>query len=319
MPYAGSKNRVMNSSHSTCKELIRARAIEEGAWACGFATVEDVDAGARAIYDSWIARGQHGEMHYCADYMQQRTNPSYLLPGASTVICCAYNYHRPAPSSPMAGMIAEYAWGDDYHFAVKRRLGELAGYIVSTFGGECRALVDTAPMRERYWAMKAGVGFVGINNQLIVRGAGSRFFLGELLWTGSVPPDNPDTGSCEGCMACVRSCPGHALDGRGGCDARRCLSYLTIEHRGELPSGCDLHGNIYGCDICQQVCPHNSNHPVSTLPEFDAISPILAITPDEIDSMTGSRYKKMVAHSAMRRVPLAQLRRNIKQILMSQN
>lgn len=301
----------MNSCPSRCKEAIRLRASEEGAFACGFASADVVDTDARELYDAWIAGGKHGEMQYCEKYIGQRSDPGMLLPGARTVICCAFNYHHPLPPSPMAGRIADYAWGDDYHYAVRQRLARLGEYVTSNFGGECRALVDTAPMRERYWAAKAGLGIIGINNQLIVHGAGSYFFLGELLWTGTVPPDAPATGNCRRCMACVRACPGNALDGKGGCDARRCVSYLTIEHRGDLPDGCDLGGNIYGCDICQRVCPHNAGHPVSTLPEFQPAESILRLTPDEIDTMTGSHYKKLVAHSAMRRVPLAQLRRNM--------
>lgn len=305
----------MSSSHSTCKELIRARAIEAGASACGFAAVGNVDRTAQAIYDDWISAGHHGEMGYCADYTSQRSNPGALLPGARTVISCAFNYHRPTPPSPVAGMVAEYAWGDDYHYAVKRRLSEIAGYITATLGGECRALTDTAPIRERYWAMKAGIGFTGVNNQLIVKGAGSYFFLGELLWTGEVDPDAPDTSRCTGCMACVRACPGRALDGLGGCDARRCVSYLTIEHRGDLPLDFNPQGSIYGCDVCQRVCPHNAGHPRTALPEFNITSPLLSVTAEEIASMTPSHYKKLTAYSAMRRVPLKQLRRNLEAAL----
>ncbi len=293
------------------REVIRARALELGAFACGFAAVEEVDASARERYDAWIAAGKHGGMQYCEKYREQRLNPEMLLPGARTVICCAFNYYHPAPDLPMAGMIARYAWGKDYHYAVKLRLAKLGEFVTSTFGGECRALVDTAPMRERYWAQKAGIGFVGINNQLIVRGAGSYFFLGELLWTGDIEPDDPSTEACRGCMACVRACPGNALDGKGGCDASRCVSYLTIEHRGDLPENTDLHGNIYGCDVCQSVCPHNAAHPVSLLPEYEPDPAILSLSPQEIAGMTPSHYKRLVAHSAMRRVPLPQLKRNL--------
>lgn len=293
------------------KEEIRGRALELGAYACGFAVAEEVDASACTMYDAWIADGKHGQMHYCEKYSEQRLDPRMLLPETRTVICCAFNYHRPAPDSPMATMMASYAWGGDYHYALKHRLTQLGEYIASAFGGECRPLVDTAPMRERYWAQKAGIGFTGINNQLIVRGAGSYFFLGELLWTGSVAPDPPDNGRCLGCMACVRACPGKALDGEGGCDSRMCVSYLTIEHRGEIPEGCDLHGSIYGCDICQRVCPYNASHPVSVLPEFEPDPAIMSLTADEISTMTPSHYKKLVSHSAMRRVPLAQLQRNL--------
>lgn len=300
-----------STSFSAVKEGIRARVSELGAYACGFAAVEEVDDSACRMYDAWIAAGKHGTMQYCGKYREHRRNPAMLLAGARTVICCAFNYYHPAPASPIAGMIASYAWGEDYHYAVKHRLTQLGEYITSTFGGECRPLVDTAPMRERYWAQKSGIGFVGVNNQLIVRGAGSYFFLGELLWTGHVEPDDAATESCRGCMACVRACPGKALDGKGGCDASLCISYLTIEHRGDLPEHTDLHGSIYGCDICQVVCPHNAAHPVSELSEFNPDSAIMSLTADEIATMTPSHYKKLVAHSAMRRVPLPQLRRNL--------
>lgn len=293
------------------KDVIRSKALELGATACGFAQVEEVDADSRDIYDEWIAAGKHGRMLYCEKYREQRLNPEQLLPGASTVISCAFNYFHPAPDSPVTGRIASYAWGRDYHYAVKQRLAKLGEFITSTFGGECRPLVDTAPMRERYWAQKAGIGYVGVNNQLIVHGAGSYFFLGELLWTGTVEPDEPSSESCLRCMACVKACPGKALDGKGGCDARRCISYLTIEHRGELPDDADLHGSIYGCDICQRVCPLNTSHPVSHLPEFEPDPAVMSLTSEEISTMTPSHYKRLVARSAMRRVPLAQLRRNL--------
>lgn len=289
------------------RDTIRQWALEVGASKCGFAEAREVDAPAVAVYEDWIARGRHGSMDYCARYADVRRDPRLLLDGARTVICCAFCYNAPRES----GLIAKYALGLDYHWVVKQRLMALGRRIEQAYGGTTRALVDTAPMRERYWAQQAGLGFIGINNQLIIPGMGSYFFLGELLWTGSVEPDRPCAESCGGCMACVRACPAGALDGRGGCDAGRCLSYLTIEHRGPLPAGTLIGPCAYGCDICQKACPHNSGAPFTAIPELQPRPEILALTPEEIEQMTPSHYKKLVAQSAMRRVPLARLRRNL--------
>ena len=282
-------------------------AREAGAARCGFARAQPVGEAAVRLYDSWIARGNNATMDYCGKYADVRSDPRLLLEGARTIICCAFPYESQARSP----IISRYALGLDYHHALKERLGALAENIKAAYGGECRAVVDTAPMRERYWAVKAGIGFVGVNNQLIIPGMGSYFFLGELLWTGEAEPDSPCGLHCINCRRCVIFCPGKALDGKGGCDARKCVSYLTIEHRGELPAGANLAGKAYGCDICQQVCPHNRVEPTPPLPEFAPDPEIMALTPENLQAMTPSHYKKLTASSAMRRAPLHQLLRNL--------
>lgn len=289
------------------RSAIRQWAIEAGASRCGFAAARTVDPAAAEIYERWTARGAHGSMQYCAKYADVRRDPRLLLEGARTVISCAFCYNAPQQSA----IIAKYALGLDYHWVVKERLMALGRRIEEAFGGQTRPLVDTAPMRERYWAQQAGLGFIGINNQLIIPGLGSYFFLGELLWTGELEPDAPCTEACKGCMACVKACPGGALDGQGGCDARRCLSYLTIEHRGPLPAEPSLGGKAYGCDACQKVCPHNQGALFTGIPELQPRPEILALTPQDLLEMTPSHYKKLVARSAMRRAPLSQLLRNL--------
>lgn len=301
---------------SHLKESIRHKAIELGAYRCGFALAQKVSGEAAALYRRWIDAGCHGEMAYCAKYLDERDDPRLLLDGARTVISCAFPYAARRP-----GPIASYAYGEDYHYWVKDRLKHLGQWVEENYGGSTRACVDTAPIRERYWAQQAGIGFVGVNNQLIIPGAGSRFFLGELLWTGAVDPDEPCTLTCGGCQACVRACPGSALDGLGGCDARRCVSYLTIEHRGPLPAGANLGGMLYGCDACLDACPHGgqasrviSDGAISELSELLELSKKIdnsdSSDNSDITIMTSSHYRKLVARSAMRRVPLAQLLRN---------
>lgn len=285
------------------RHTIRQWALEAGASKCGLAAADVVDADAAAIYDRWIERGCHGTMAYCAQYADVRRDPRLLLEGARTVISCAFCYNARQESA----LISKYALGLDYHWVVKQRLEALGRRIEEAYGGATRAVVDTAPMRERYWAQRAGLGFIGVNNQLIIPGLGSYFFLGELLWTGAVEPDSPCTDTCRQCMACVKACPGGALDGQGGCDASRCLSYLTIEHRGPLPPDARIGACAYGCDICQKVCPHNAAAPVTAIAELQPRPEILALTAQEVMEMTPSHYKKLVAHSAMRRVPLKQL------------
>ncbi|MCM1450995.1 MAG: tRNA epoxyqueuosine(34) reductase QueG [Clostridium sp.] len=287
------------------KEDIRGKAIECGAVKCGFARCEPLSQHMREIYGNWIAAGRNGEMAYCEKHTEQRNDPRLLLEGANTVICCAFAYGYPGND---ACLISEYARGKDYHIALKQRLDLLGQYIQEKYGGETRALVDTAPMRERYWATQCGLGYAGINNQLIIPGIGSRVFLGELLWTGSVEPDAPCRSKCLECMACVRACPGKALDGKGGCDAGRCLSCLTIESRGEIPQDIRMGLTLYGCDACLAACPEGNLYPDGALPEFAPREEILSLTPKSLLEMGSGAYKRLVGGSAMRRVPLPRLK-----------
>lgn len=160
--------------------------------------------------------------------------------------------------------------------------------------------------------MQAGLGFIGLNNLLIVPGAGSKVFLAEIFWTVGVEPSAPcSRTACEGCGACVRACPGGALDGYGGLDARRCLSYLTIEHRGELPAELDLrHRRIYGCDVCQDACPHNKLPNAGTIEEFMPSERLMELGLDDVATMTPSAFRSLFRSSAVRRARLEGLRRN---------
>ena len=247
-------------------------------------------------------------------YAEVRHDPRLLLDGAESIIVAAFNYYTPAnhggavagSSAPLKW--ARYALGRDYHEEIRERLSAVAGEITSITGAQCRVTVDTAPLRERYWAVEAGLGFIGVNNQLIIPGTGSWVLLGEIITTLPLDADEPCRLSCDGCMRCVKACPGRALDGHGGMDAGRCMSYLTIEFRGEGPIGCG--DRIYGCDICQEVCPHNSCSSPSKIPAFTPRESILSLTHDDILTMEQGEFSRIFTHSAIKRTKLAGLRRN---------
>ena len=300
----------MNSSHlADAARLIKEAVMTEGAYAVGIARAEAVDDEALTIYDRWIADCRHGLMNFAERYRDIRRDPRLLLDGAQTIVCAAFNYHH---HSPDLG-VAEYACGVDYHIVVRDRLGRAAAAIEAALGGSTRVCVDSAPIRERYWARRAGLGFIGVNNHLIIPGAGSRFVLGEILWTGDAQADAPCALSCGSCMACVKACPAGALRPDGSCDTSRCLSYLTIEHRGDLPAGTDLHGRLFGCDICLDACPHNTRAPLSGLPEF-APSPTLAayLAAMRRGHTPAVSFRAATRATALTRLPLHQLLRNVK-------
>ena len=173
-----------------------------------------------------------------------------------------------------------------------------------------RVCVDTAPIFERYWAQQAGVGFIGRNSMLIVPEVGSYVFIGIILSTIDWQPDEPCMLDCIGCNACIRHCPGKAISLNGTIDARRCHSYLTIEYRGELPDELDLNGKVYGCDMCQNVCPHNLNAPTSNISEFLPRKEILSLTHEDIDAMTQDDFSRIFRRSAIKRTKLTGLHRN---------
>ncbi len=215
-------------------------------------------------YRDWLARGDHGEMGYMArsDRVARREDPSLILPGARAVICVAVNYYPgpppPPPDDLPRGRISAYAWGTDYHDWMLPRLEELAVFVHAETGAAYRAYVDTGPVLERAFAAQAGLGFIGKNSCLIHPRLGSWLFLGVLLVDVDLPPmAMPSFPSCGTCTRCLDACPTGALVAPYHLDGRRCISYLTIEHRGPIPLPLrPLMGNwIYGCDLCQEVCP----------------------------------------------------------------
>lgn len=305
----------MSSDLSPCNSTTARQAIIDavtsaGACAVGITVAKIVDDDERNLFNDWLAKGNHADMQYMERNENVRFDPSELLPDAKTIICAAFAYggNSVTKRSPL---FADYAVGDDYHLVLREHLKPVAEMLERLVPGSAtRICTDTAPIREKWWAKRAGIGFTGLNGLLIVPGAGSRVFLSEILWTGVADSDTPCTLTCAACGACIRSCPGKALNGSGTVDARKCLSYLTIEHRGELPDNVQLPGRLYGCDICQDVCPHNKNVNPYILPEFSARPELLALDTQRIETMQQEEFSSIFRHSAVKRVKLDGLRRN---------
>ena len=218
----------------------------------------------------------------------------------------------PAAASPQ---ISRYAQGRDYHSVVKEKLFQLLEFINSIVPTKGRAFCDSAPVLERYWAVQAGLGTCGRNRQLIIPGCGTHFFLGELLVDIEAEYDEPLKESlCKGCNACIRSCPTGALK-ENGFDARRCLSYLTIEYRGELPpaTGEKMGECFYGCDRCQSACPHNRAAQPHNEPQFVPSEELLAMSVSDWKVLTKEKFDTLFKDSAVQRCGYEQLMRNIKE------
>ncbi len=307
----------MNSRESQCSDIDK---LIAGSGVARYAVVRTgpVEEDANEQFLQWTESGNHGTMEYLPRHRKLRTDPAYLLDGVRSMICCAIPYPSPLHLPPRKSQIAAYALGDDYHDVVRDILSVIASRIKNTYGGEVRVCVDTAPLPERYWALRSGLGFRGLNGHLIVPDLGSFFFLGEILTTALLPvTDNGCTTSeCIKCGACVRACPTGALKADGTVDARRCISYLTIEHRGEFPAGTNLHGHLYGCDVCGEVCPHNRlahEHKVDS--RLQPRPELLELSVGEAAEMTQEQFSLLFRKSAVKRAKLAGLRRNALSII----
>lgn len=304
---------------------IKSKARELGFAACGIAKAEAVDDDTRAAYERWIAENRQGEMDYLARNMELRFNPTLLVPGCRSIIVTAMNYY-PAEHIPDGEwQIAYYAYGRDYHRVVKERLFQLLAYMDGLRReqgelppyGEQRVFVDSAPVLERYWAVRAGLGWEGRNHLLIIPGMGSWFFLGLILTDLPLRPDIPLSSRCGTCHRCVDACPTGALtlraDGTTCLDARRCVSYLTIEQKSPIPSGFSsrLGGRIYGCDSCQKACPWNRFSTPTAEPAFRPSSALLGMRRHDWQALTPEAYSRLFSGSAVKRAKYDGLRRNI--------
>jgi len=283
----------------------------------GIATATPL-AGATHLRD-WVGNGFHAGMGYMADTVEVRGNPYRFLPGARSVICVAMSYHD-APEPPELRpredrvVVARYARRSDYHKVIKRRLVRLGRYLRSLVGAvHWRVGVDEHPLLERELAERAGLGWIGKNTCLINRKLGSELLLGELVTDVELPADMPDSDHCGTCAACLDTCPTRAFPEPRLLDARRCISYLTIEHRGGIPE--ELHrsvgGHLFGCDICQSACPWNTRacrEPAEPMRPRQRLGTLRLGALEQFDA---SSWAALAAGSPLRRLSFARFRRNL--------
>jgi len=264
-------------------------------------------------YSEWIDRGFHGEMGYLAEHLTAKRDPRHLLPSARSIVMVGLNYYQPGPTDPK---IARYAVGRDYHRVIRNKLKTVAALLP----GESRICVDSAPLLEREYAHRAGLGWFGKNTLLINSQRGSWFLLGALLSSDLLEPDVPSTGGCGTCRACIDACPTGAivkLNDRWQVDARACISYQTIERRG--PEIDDTHGWIFGCDVCQEVCPFNTIRDSQPLRSSATQEPDFAPRPwptaSEILTLSEPEWDQLTAGSPVRRSGFDGLKRNARKVL----
>lgn len=251
----------MSRDRDALTRLVKERALGVGFDRVGVAAADRVGDAERIRV--WLDAGRHGEMAYMARQFDQRVDPRELMPGARAVVSVALNYHTPSPPPQPGpcGKISRYAWGDDYHDVVKDKLFVLLDELRAAAPGlEGKCCVDTVPIPDKYWAVAAGVGWLGKHTNVITPGLGSWIFLGELILNRDLAPDAPLADRCGTCRRCLDACPTDAFPAPYQLDATRCISYWTIEYRGErfppeIRAGLD--GWVFGCDVCQDVCPWN--------------------------------------------------------------
>jgi len=303
-----------------------AAAIKQRGRTLGFDLVGIASAEAskyRDYFRDWIETARHGSMQYLAKRFDERTDPRVYVPDAESIICVAVNYHVPldALSNEKVashGKVSRYALGDDYHEVIKDRLFALADWIKQSFpDATTRCAVDTAPVMEKELAARAGIGWIGKNTCVIHPSMGSWLLLGEIITSIRLPPDNPAVDRCGTCTRCIDACPTDAFTGPYQLDARRCISYLTIEHRDEIPP--EFHQPIgewlYGCDICQDVCPFNGRAQASTDPAFAPRFKTGTLNLHDVLSWKSGEPNPALRGSAMKRVKLPQLQRNARIVL----
>lgn len=301
-----------------------AKAHEIGFHAAGIVDLTTKDPEFEKFYNDWLHNGFHGGMAYMEKNAQQRFKPEMLVKNARSAVVVKASYNHGKPKLKSRYRISRYALGVDYHYVVKKKLNELLGYIQSLYPEvNGRAFTDSAPVPERYLATKAGLGFIGKNGMLINEELGSFVFLGVLYLDALLEsPNSIDKGTvlpemfsqCAECDLCIRACPNVAIVAPGIVDSNKCISYKTIEYKGEFSENEQLAGYIFGCDICQQVCPYNKEIDITGWPEFAPRKEITELTDEDWQKMGSSQFKRLFRNTVLFRTGLKRLRRNIEHL-----
>jgi epoxyqueuosine reductase len=280
----------------------------------GVARIEPTAEG--NFYAEWLARGYAGEMHYLERQKAARLDPQCLLQGARSVIVCAMNYNTAYPGTsydPERTWISRYAWGEDYHETLSAKLRRLAEWIEARGPARTRTYVDTGPLNERVFAKHAGIGWFGKNTCIINQQVGSWLFLGCVLTDLELQPDAPAPDRCGSCTRCLEACPTNAFVEPYVLDSRKCISYTTIELRGAMPedSRAGIGHHLFGCDICQDVCPWNRRAPVSPGPAFEPRQALFWPKIDTLLELSVEDWTRMIRGTPLKRAKVRGLIRNL--------
>lgn len=301
------------AAHHTA--LIKSFTAQLGFEYCGIAKAQQLDEDARRL-ENWLHKGMHGGMKYMENYFDLRIDPAKLVPGAQSVITLLINYFPEQLQDPGAPKVAKYAFGKDYHEVIREKLHHLLAFIRENIGEvHGRGFVDSAPVLERSWAQRAGLGWIGRNGNLINRQQGSFFFIATLIVDLELIYDDPIAKDfCGTCRRCIDACPTDAILENKVVDGSKCISYFTIELKANLIPG-EMKGKFddwfFGCDTCQDVCPWNRFAQPTQEPAFQPIAELLHFTVEDWEALTEDTFKKIFRHSPLKRSKFQGIQRNL--------
>ena len=284
-----------------------------GFLSCGISRAEFLEQEAPRL-ENWLNKNYHGQMAYMENYFDKRLDPRLLVDGSKSVISLLLNYYPSEQQNPDSYKISKYAYGEDYHFVIKEKLNALLQFIHAEIGEvNGRAFVDSAPVLDKAWAAKSGLGWVGKNSNLITQKVGSFYFIAELIVDLELEYDTPTTDHCGTCTACIDACPTEAIVAPYVVDGSKCISYFTIELKENLPE--DMKGKfndwMFGCDVCQDVCPWNKFASPHQEPLFQPKPELLNFTKRDWEELTQETFAKVFKNSAVKRTKFEGLTRNI--------
>jgi len=302
-----------NSGKAEKSRIIKSRARSLGFLDCGISRAGFLQGEAENL-KQYLREGRHGDMHYMENHFDKRTDPTRLVEGARSVISLILPYYPKQQQRNDTYRISKYAYGKDYHIVMKSMLRDLLNFLDQEYGGVSgRAFVDSAPVMDKAWAQKAGLGWIGKNTNLLSRKYGSFFYIGELIVDMELEYDTPIRDYCGTCRKCLDACPTGALTDPYRIDASRCISYLTIENKGEIPGA--LQGTykdwIFGCDICQDVCPWNRKARYAEHEDLQPHPDLLSLSRTDWEQLSREHFKEIFRHSAVKRTKYQGLMRNI--------